>query len=240
MKKLVFVLSLVNLMFISCTKEKDYAEFNLKVSAFTTQVTPFKGEDPFTSFVHQYPINSNVIFTSTNGMKYTFRTGNFTIETFKFGIPAGTYKITGDGTWSTETNSVMSYLIPEQTLTITSNDTFVPITLTPVCCLILIADPDLLIDETTAPRIWNYIDGYGDYPHGTYYLIKINPNLRYLYDIPSPSSIFQMLKKDKTTLSCEPTSACFKAGFIYKILVNSSTTPSIVNPTFKETDLIKF
>jgi hypothetical protein len=233
----------------SCTKQEEQViNFFLNVSAFSTQVATFKGlqDDPFSAFAHLYPTNSNITFTSSDGKKYLFYTGNFTIETFKFGLPVGTYTMTGSGIGSgyieggqTQGSKDMSFTIPIQTITITLNTVSIPITINPTCFLILVADPNLLIDETNKPRIANYNSQYSG---GTsiYPLILINPNLRYIYAIPWEYANFMILKKDKSELVCDPTSACFKNGFIYKILINTATTPSIINPTFQQTDLLNF
>src|ERR1035437_9569894 len=167
-------------MLFSCTKkEEESTQFTLKVSAFSTQVATFKGlgDDQFNTFNHVYPINSNITFTNIDGKKYLFTTGNLTLETFKFGLPVGTYKMIGSGGSNAEGSKDMSFTIPEQTITITLNTTSIPITVNPTCFLILIADPSLLIDTTNPPRIYNY--GGGNSGGLIYTLININTSLRY-------------------------------------------------------------
>jgi len=89
MKNLLIIAMLV-LTLVSCKKNDEpiVKEFNLKVSAFNVQVSTFKSYDGdiFSSFTHVYPINSAITFVNTNGVNYQFHCGNFTLETFKFGL----------------------------------------------------------------------------------------------------------------------------------------------------------
>jgi len=237
----ILIALLVTLLFTSCNKKDDNSvvNFSLNVSSFSTEVSKMKSslvDDPFAAFTHVYPTNSNITFTSNDGRKYLFYTGDFTLETFKFGLPAGTYKLTGNGGGNLEGSKDMSFTIPEQTVIISSTTVSVSITINPTCFLIIIADPNLLIDETNKPRIADY----NTYGNANYILTSFNSTIRYIYGIPNQYAYFMILKKDKSELICDPTSACFKIGYTYKIFINSATTPTVLNPVFQQTDLLNF
>ena len=224
----------------SCKKQntQPIAEFTLNVSSFTIKSVIFKSSetDEFSAFAHVYPTNSSVLFTGTNGESFQFYTGDYTLETFKFALPVGTYTINGNGGDNDEGSTYMSYEIPSQSITVASQVTSISITINPTCCLILVADPNSLIDTTSEPRL----DTRNTNGNQLIYMIDFNTTLKYLYVVPTDISNFMILKKDSSQLVCNPTSACFSIGYIYKILLNNGSTTTILNPVFQNTTTISF
>lgn len=255
MKKLVFLISMI--VTVACTKEatnnlseNQSVSFNLKVSSFDIQSSPFKGlsDDPFATFKHQFPIGSNVVFKDTIKNKtYEFQTTELTLETFTFNLPLGTYKFSSHGGGTNgECNSVMSYNTPDQTVTITSSTTSIPITLHPTCAVVLIADPGLLIDETKQPQILAITDLNGNpMTPKTFNFSMVShqmsqPFVRFLYVLPNSKSVLTINKKDNTSLKVTGTDV-FKLGYIYKILVNPSLSSVVIGDIevlFKEAQTI--
>ncbi len=237
MKKLLLLFAALTIMF-SCSKEMndEIIEFSLKISSFTIETSTFKSTsvDYFSEFTHSYPINSSIAFINDEGVRYVFYTGDLTLETFKFGLPLGTYHVTGNGGTTAETSDLMMFSILDQSIVVTPETISIPITLNPNCFLILVADPEQLIDETNPPRIRNW------------WSVRISPLfqfddvLRYIYAIPASKSELTITKLNNSQLICSPTSNFFKNGYTYKILINSASDTTILNPIFVETEQINF
>lgn len=280
MKKLnLLLLGAIYIALTGCNKDLEYAEFNLNVSAFNVQTSLFKGDDPFASFVHKYSRNMSITFIGSD-IRFEFLTGDKTIETFKFSVPVGTYKISGKSYTNAEVSAYMSFDITEQTISISESTTSMPISITPTCCLLIVADPEKTLAvgnsntnyyvyhngiyypaaewiiwlandggvHTDVNDRWKRPDGtWSSTPtipnldprivstNGTFVLTKLDSIICYGYVIPNDNSSFFIDKKDNTQLLVKPTNSTFKPGYKYKFLVNSATTPSIINPNFKET-----
>lgn len=222
------------------TNPAEMVSFKFNVSAFTIKDATFKGlsdDSIFNTFKYWYPFNSDsVIFTAKDGTVYHPLTGNWyqSIDQESFTLPIGEYTLSGNSGSRDIYGQDMSFELLSQKITITADTKTVPITLTPTCYLILVADPYYVID-------WS-----GDHPTGLMKLMTPgnvlwvasmrdgyrNTNLTYLYNWEGwmEDNALVFYRKDGTRIKIDVTA--FQWGHIYKIFVNKPIT-AVFTPGFQ-------
>ena len=239
-------------------KPTELVSFKFDIASFTVKDGIFKSlnEDSiFNLFKHIYPRLNTVHFVDKDGMSLgpDLQHSYISLDNRTFTLPAGDYTLTGGSEIAPYTISPdILYTIDPQKVTIAQDTKVVPVTLTPTCWLVLIADPYLQIDTTYWPNgkanelLIDYNWGnLGELKYTALLPYNWNQNtktgdfkLMYAYsDMLNDPDLYVSFQKKHGDQIQIPTKD-FKAGHVYKIYINQSRTLSITSG-FQQLDSIQ-